>query len=273
MLTRNAIDRREAEMLIAEVLGATRAYVMAHPERTLDADQETKVNDWIARRAAGEPIAYLLGKREFYGRDFEISLATLIPRPETELLVEQALARISEHKSLETRSSASVLDMGTGSGVIAISVALAFAHDDVAITATDISPGALAIARKNAQELGASVEFIASSWYAALAGRKFDLIVSNPPYVAVDDKHLMQGDLRFEPLTALTDGSADGLDSIRVIVGDAAAHLHPRGWLLFEHGYDQADACRDLLLKSGFDNPISIRDLAGIPRVAVAQIR
>ncbi len=275
LLAQRTIDKRETEMLVAAVLGTTRAYVIAHPERALDADQEKVVCEWIARRASGEPMAYVLGTREFYGRDFQVSPATLIPRPETELLVEQALARITEHKRPEHRANASVLDMGTGSGAIAVSLALlaALAHDAVTVTATDISPGALDIARSNARNLGANVEFIAGSWYAELSGRKFDLIVSNPPYVAGNDVHLAQGDLRFEPRTALTDSSVDGLDSIRVIVGDAAAHLNPGGWLLFEHGYDQADACRDLLAHAGFNNLISCMDLAGIPRVAGGQIR
>jgi len=265
-------------MLIAEALSVTRAYVIAHPERVLDARQEKSVRDGIARRAAGEPMAYVLGTREFYGHYFEVSPATLIPRPETELLVEQALERLSDRKWLEHRTGASVLDMGTGSGAVAISLALAVAKvpalapHDVTVTATDISPDALEIARRNALKLHAAVEFVEASWYAGLMGRKFDLILANPPYVAGSDAHLAQGDLRFEPRTALTDGSADGLASIRAIVGGAAAHLNPGGWLLFEHGHDQADACRALLLKSGFDNPISCMDLAGISRVAGGQI-
>jgi release factor glutamine methyltransferase len=276
-LAQRAIGKREAEMLIAVALGTTRAYVIAHPERTLNIDEEEIVRGWIARRASGEPMAYVLGTREFYGRDFHVSPATLIPRPETELLVEQALARFSGSKWLGSRVSAGVLDMGTGSGAIAISIALALAFPDgeggVAVTATDISPAALEMARLNAKKLGATVNFILSNWYAELSGHKFDLIVSNPPYVAGKDIHLAQGDLRFEPKTALTDGSADGLASIRAIIAGAASHLAPDGWLLFEHGYDQADACGALLLKAGFDNLISYRDLAGIPRVAGGQIR
>lgn len=258
-------------MLVAATLGTTRAYVIAHPERALEAGHENIVQGWIKRRANGEPMAYLLGAREFYGRNFHVSPATLIPRPETELLVEQALVRLSEHKSSGSPSGAGVLDMGTGSGAVAISLALE--HDGASITATDISSGALDIARQNAQELGATVEFIACSWYTGLADRRFNLIVSNPPYVAGSDVHLGQGDLRFEPRTALTDGSADGLASIRTIIAGAAAHLVPGGWLLFEHGYDQACAVRELLLKSGFNNLICIRDLAGIDRVSGGQHR
>ncbi|MBL0121186.1 MAG: peptide chain release factor N(5)-glutamine methyltransferase [Betaproteobacteria bacterium] len=276
-LAQRAIAKREAEMLIAAALGTTRAYVIAHTERTLSVDEEEILRGWIARRASGEPMAYVLGTREFYGRDFHVSPETLIPRPETELLVEQALARISGNKWLESRPSAGVLDLGTGSGAIAISIALALTLPDgqggIAVTATDISPAALDTARLNAKKLGTMVDFIVSNWYAELSGRKFDLIVSNPPYVAGNDIHLVQGDLRFEPQAALTDGSTDGLDSIRTIIAGAAAHLVPYGWLLLEHGYDQADECRTLLLKAGFDNLISYRDLAGIPRVAGGQIR
>jgi release factor glutamine methyltransferase len=165
------------------------------------------------------------------------------------------------------------LDLGTGSGAIAVSLALelAAAYPGFRLSATDISPAALAVARGNAQRLGASIEFIGGSWYAGLANRRFDLIVANPPYVAGGDPHLAQGDLRFEPQTALTDGSADGLASIRNIVDGAVAHLEPGGWLLFEHGYDQAGACRELLLKAGFNNLISCMDLAGVPRVAGGQ--
>lgn len=271
LLELSTIDKREAEMLLAHVLANTRAYVLAHGERTLNEQEATLVHRLIARRAAGEPFAYLVGTREFYGHEFHVSPATLIPRPETELLVEQALARLSEHKWSEHRASASVLDLGTGSGAVAIS--LAMAHAKVSVTATDISASALEIARDNAHRLGAAVELIECSWYAGLAGRRFDLIVSNPPYVASGDAHLNQGDLRFEPPAALSDGSTDGLASIRRIVTDAPAHLNAGGWLLFEHGYDQAAAARDLLLKAGFNNHICARDLAGIERVSGGQIR
>ncbi len=258
-------------MILAHVLASTRAYVIAHGERTLDENEAVLARRLIVRRAAGEPFAYLVGTREFHGRDFHVSPATLIPRPETEHLVDQALARLAEHSLPDSRASASVLDLGTGSGAIAVTLALA--RPGTGVTATDVSTAALAIARANAQRLGAGVEFIASNWYETLAGRAFDLIVSNPPYVAGGDTHLAQGDLRFEPATALTDGSADGLASIRTIVAGAPAHLTPGGWLLFEHGYDQADAARDLLVKAGFNNLTCARDLAGIERVSGGQIR
>ena len=269
-------------MLLAYVLGVSRASIIAHPERLLDSTQKQLAEDLLARRADGEPIAYLTGAREFYGRNFIVSPATLIPRPETELIVDLALARLSSTKvpamSANARSTQihsgqplSVLDLGTGSGAIAVSIALE--RPDVMVVATDISGEALNIAAENARRLGARVELIESNWYATLAGRQFDLIVSNSPYVAGGDEHLAKGDLRFEPQTALTDNSVDGLSSIRTIIEGAVVHLHPSGWLLFEHGYDQRDACRALLLKAGFVNLTSVNDLAGIPRVAGGQIR
>ena len=266
---------------MAHALGVSRASIIAHPERLLDAAEEQFAQNFIERRAAGEPIAYLIGRREFYGRDFVVSPATLIPRPETELLIEQALARLNSHLSPGSRASAGVLpsdsnlgphilDLGTGSGAIAVSLALE--RPDAVVVAADLARDALKIAAENAQRLGAKVEFVESDWYANLGARKFDVIAANPPYVAGDDGHLSQGDLRFEPQIALTDGSGDGLGSIRIIIEGASSHLHPGGWLLFEHGYDQADACRALLLKAGFKNLISVNDLAGISRVAGGQI-
>ena len=276
------IGQREAQMMMARVLGVSRAVVIAHPERLLDEAQAQHVQQLFARRAAGEPIAYLLGTREFYGRDFRVSPATLIPRPETELLVELALRRFSDHMlsvsavnagSMQYAPSQTVriLDLGTGSGVIAITLALE--SPGTIVVAADISPDALTIAAENAARLNAQVALVESNWYANLAARRFDLIVANPPYIAYGDAHLSQGDLRFEPSLALTDQSGDGLDSIRAIVTGARDHLHPHGWLLFEHGYDQAPACRQLLLKAGFANLISMTDLAGISRVAGGQTR
>ena len=281
-LARPLIDMREAQMILAHVLGVSRALLIAHPERLLDAERALLVQSLFARRAAGEPIAYLLGMREFYGREFVVSPATLIPRPETELLVEQALVRLSGHLMPASRASASVsstidrshpnvLDLGTGSGAIAVSLALEC--PGVVVVAADISPDALKIAAENARRLNADVEFIESNWYVNMADRKFDLIVANPPYVAGGDEHLSQGDLRFEPQIALTDESTDGLTSIRAIIDGAPAHLHAGGWLLFEHGFDQAEAARELLLNSGFENLICMNDLAGIARVAGGQIR
>ena len=264
------IDRLDAQYLLANLLNVGRASLIAHPERVLDESTQRRFKAQVSERADGMPVAYILGTREFYGRDFRVSPATLIPRPETEFLVEQALARLSKQNRSANPTSTRVLDMGTGTGAIAISIALG---GEFSVTATDVSVDALEIARNNAVALGASVEFTKSNWFAELADRQFDLIVSNPPYVAGNDAHLTQDDLRFEPPNALTDGSADGLASIRTIVAGAPRHLAPGGWLLFEHGYDQAAAARELLLEAGFVDLICIRDLAGIERVSGGQIR
>lgn len=265
LVKQSPLSRREAEMIIERVLGSSRATVIAYPERMLDAAQEQQALAMIVRRAGGEPMAYILGSREFYSLDFSVTPAVLIPRPETELLVEQALARLS---SLPAPQGARLLDLGTGSGAIAISVARHFPAANV--TATDISGGALAVARQNARALGVPIRFIESDWFAALGSETFDLIVSNPPYVAAGDKHLAAGDLRFEPISALTDGAPgeNGLACIRRIIADAPQHLNKGGSLLFEHGYDQASACAELLAARGFRDLCSFNDLAGIARVA-----
>lgn len=263
------IDRLDAQYLLADLLGVGRASLIANPDRMIAPRQSEEFQRRVTARAAGQPVAYIVGTREFYGREFFVDEQVLIPRPETELLVEQALARLSGQKWSGDRTSARVLDLGTGSGAIAITLALESPASQV--TACDVSAAALAVASRNAGALDAAVAFIVSDWYAALANRTFDLIVSNPPYVAGNDAHLAEGDLRFEPTTALTDGSADGLASIRAIIAGAPVHLTPGGWLLLEHGYDQAAAVRDLLLNSGFNNLICIKDLAGIERVSGGQ--
>ena len=265
-----SIDRIDAQYLLCHLLATGRASLIAHPERRLSAEQVAAYEALVVSRAGGTPVAYLTGTREFYGRDFVVNRHVLIPRPETELIVEQALARLSGQQWPAGRTGAGVLDMGTGSGAIAVTLALEQPQSQV--TACDVSADALDTARQNAARLKATVEFIESDWYTALAGRRFDLIVANPPYVAGADAHLGQDDLRFEPPRALTDGSADGLASIRGIIAGAPQHLNPGGWLLLEHGYDQAAACRDLLLKAGLQNPICIKDLAGIDRVSGGQI-
>lgn len=244
-------------MLLRHVLGATSAQLAAHPERTVDATQVARYDGCVARRAAGEPIAYLLGAREFHGREFRVTPAVLIPRPETELLVEVALAKLGGI------ARPRILDLGAGSGCVAITLALE-AHADVA--ASDISAEALVVARDNAARLGASVDFIDSDWFSAVEGQ-FDLIVGNPPYIAEGDAHLAQGDLRFEPPRALASGT-DGLDAIRRIIAEAPRHLVPGGWLFLEHGYDQAEAMRTLLAEAGFTSIEQYRDLAGIVRVS-----
>ncbi|HEX9390538.1 MAG TPA: peptide chain release factor N(5)-glutamine methyltransferase [Usitatibacteraceae bacterium] len=265
LIKQSPLIRRESEMIIEHVLGISRAAVIAHSGRVLDDSQEQQALQMIARRAGGEPMAYILGSREFYGLDFMVTPDVLIPRPETELLVEQALARLS---SLPAPEGARMLDLGTGSGAIAISVARHFPA--VNVTATDVSRRALAVAQRNAAAQGVKVNFIDSDWYSALGNKTFDLIVANPPYIAAGDKHLAEGDLRFEPITALTDGVAggNGLACIRHIVNDAPPHLNNGGWLLFEHGYDQSSVCAGLLDARGFADVCSFNDLAGIPRVA-----
>jgi release factor glutamine methyltransferase len=213
----------------------------------------------VARRLDGEPIAYIVGKREFFGLHFNVGPAVLIPRPDTELIVERALERLPQ-------GHARLLDMGTGSGAIA--VAVAHTRPDADVSALDVSPDALAVAQANAAANGARVRFLHSSWFDALAaGETFDVIASNPPYIAAGDAHLAQGDLRFEPVGALTD-HADGLSALRIIIEGSPRHLMAGGWLLLEHGYDQAAAVRTLLADGGFSDVRSWQDLAGIERVS-----
>ncbi|MEP7068637.1 MAG: peptide chain release factor N(5)-glutamine methyltransferase [Usitatibacter sp.] len=259
------IERVDAHVLMAHVLGVNRAWLAANPMRVLTESEDAKVDMLVTRRALGQPVAYLVEKREFYGRDFGVGPDVLIPRPETETLVEAALARLATHVS-SPMPRPSCVDLGTGSGVLAVT--LACERPNAAITASDVSAGALEVARRNAEANGGRVELVQGSWYAPLEGRRFDMIVANPPYVAGEDAHLAQGDLRFEPAGALTDGSRDGLDSIRAIVAGASDHLNRHGWLLLEHGYDQAPQVEALLRIAGLREIVAIADLAGIPRVA-----
>jgi len=268
--------RIEVQMLLQQVLGVSRAHLLAHPEQALDEAQAAAYRTLLQRRLAGEPLAYILGEREFFGLTFRVTPATLIPRPDTELLVELALQRTPNPNPNPSRPplirggvsehAFHVLDLGTGSGAIALSIA--HARPEAEVTALDASPDALEVAQENARRLNiANVRLLRSDWFSALAGERFDLIVSNPPYIADGDTHLAQGDLRFEPRTALASG-ADGLDDIRRIVAGAKQHLNPGGWLLFEHGYDQAERARELLLLEGYAEVFSARDLAGIERVS-----
>ncbi len=285
--------RIEVQLLLQQVLGASRAYLLAHPEQIPDATQTAAYRELLRRRLQGEPLAYILGEREFFGLIFKVTPATLIPRPETELLVELALQRLPSPPASPSPSAPvpavllpsppapfppageggrtagrglRVLDLGTGSGAIALSIA--HARPDVEVTAVDASPDALEVARWNARLLDLdNVRLVQSDWFAALPGERFDMIVSNPPYIATGDVHLKQGDLRFEPVSALASGS-DGLDDIRRIVAAAPAHLQSGGWLLFEHGYDQAARVRELLQQAGLGEVFSARDLAGIERVS-----
>lgn len=268
---RGQIDIGEARLLLRHVLGASTAWLEAHRDDVLSRDALEAYAVLVERRACGEPIAYVLGFREFYGREFSVTPATLIPRPETELLVEIALGKVMRsgiHEDGAGGTAGSVrqlLDLGTGSGCVAITLALEL--PEALVAAADISPEALAIAHANATLLGADVSFVESDWFERFADQRFDLVVGNPPYVAAGDPHLAQGDLRFEPPGALHCG-ADGLDAIRRIVAAAPRHLVPGGWLFLEHGYDQAAALADLLAAAGFADIEQHRDLAGIVRVS-----
>jgi release factor glutamine methyltransferase len=255
------MDPVDNRILLCHAMGLSRVSLITQSERALSADEAQRFAALARRRLDGEPVAYIIGQREFFGLPFEVSAAVLIPRPDTELLVELTLERLPPQGR--------VLDMGTGSGAIA--VALAHTRRDADVTALDVSPAALDVARRNAAANGARVTFLHSDWYAALDGQPpFDVIASNPPYIASGDRHLSEGDLRFEPAGALTD-HADGLSALRIIVAGARRHLLPQGWLLMEHGYDQAAAVRDLLTAQGYTNVQSWTDLAGIERVSGAQ--
>lgn len=251
--------RLDAEVLLAHVLDKPRTYAIAWPARTLPGEALAYFNTLVERRAAGQPVAYLTGEREFWSLALKVDDAALIPRPETELLVERATTVIE-------RSAASrVLDLGTGSGAIALALALRFPR--LAVTASDVSAAALRVAEANRKALGAdNVELRESDWFMAL-GDGYDVIVANPPYVASDDPHLEQGDVRFEPRVAL-DGGRDGLDGLRKIIGEAPQHLLRGGWLLLEHGFDQGGAVRELLQAAGFSSVDTHRDPAGHERVS-----
>ena len=248
---RASIPLREARLLLCHVLGVTHAALEAHPERKVSPGHTAAFSALVARRAAGEPIAYLSGRREFYGLDFRVTPDVLIPREETELLADIAVGQPAQR----------ILDLGTGSGCLAIAVARQLPQAEV--TAVDVSAAALAVARGNAERHGVRVRFLQGDWFAPLAGERFDLILANPPYVAEADPHLAQGDVRFEPRSALASGP-QGLDDIRRIIAGAPARLAPGGRLYFEHGYDQAQAVAALLAAAGFTGIEHRQDLAGI---------
>jgi len=250
--------------LLAHVTGKARSHFLAWPERAIPPEQESEFADLVERRCEGEPIAYITGRREFWSREFLVTPDVLIPRPETELLVEVAL-----EKAPPDRPSR-ILDLGTGSGAIAIT--LAMERPLAQITAVDSSPAALAVAQSNAGRLGArNVRFLLSDWYEALdPGEKFDLIVSNPPYIAENDLHLAEGDVRFEPCSALKSGE-DGLDDLDRIAGAASRHAHRGTWLMLEHGFDQALAVCETLRAAGFTSNFSRFDLQGHQRVTGGQ--
>ena len=253
-------ERVDAEALLLHVLRQPRSWLFAHADDALDTDVRTAFEALVARRAAGEPVAYLTGRRGFWTLELEVTPATLIPRPETELLVELALERLPRDMACR------VADLGTGSGAIAL--ALASERPQAQVVATDASADALTVACRNAQRLGiANVRFVQGDWLAPLVGERFALVVSNPPYIEAADPHLAQGDLRYEPAAALASG-ADGFDAIRRIVADACAHLEPGGWLLFEHGWNQGDAARALLREAGYVQVFTAQDLEARDRVS-----
>ncbi|WP_459624535.1 peptide chain release factor N(5)-glutamine methyltransferase [Burkholderia sp. 3C] len=264
LLRASPLDAVDARILLGHALGWTRTQLITRADAPLDADAAARYQALEARRLAGEPVAQLVGSREFFGLAFDVTPDVLIPRPDTEVLVEAAL------DALDGIAMPAVLDLGTGSGAVA--VAIASARPDARVWALDRSPAALAVARGNARKLldparpGGPLQFLDSDWYSALdPAARFHAIVSNPPYIARHDPHLDQGDLRFEPRGALTD-DADGLSAIRLIAAGAPAFLLPRGALWIEHGYDQAGAVREIVAAAGFGEVASLADLAGIER-------
>ncbi len=258
------LPRAEVRMLVSHVLKRDAAWLVSHDDEAPTYDERLRIESLSASRAAGEPMAYLLGEREFFGRTFFCSPAALIPRPETEHLVERVLTLVEG--ALEPK----ILDIGTGTGCIAITLGLECAGAQV--SALDVSTEALELARKNAEYLQArNVDFVHSNWFAAVAAdAKFDVIVSNPPYIMPGDAHLTQGDLRFEPAIALAD-SVDGLESYRQLASGSIRHLRDGGWLVVEHGYDQGESVPALLKKHAFTDVSTGLDLAGHPRVTAAR--
>lgn len=254
--------RLDAELLLAAALGKPRSFLHTWPERVVSGEAAELYASYLARRRNGEPVAYILGRQGFWSLDLEVAPHTLIPRPDTELLVETALA-------LVPAAPARVLDLGTGSGAIVL--ALACERPLWRLIGVDRIDDAVALAERNRVRLQLdNVEFRESHWFSTLGAERFDLIVSNPPYIAARDPHLDEGDVRFEPSSALVSG-ADGLDDIRLIVSEAPAHLNAGGWLLLEHGYDQAAAVRELLARQGFEAVESRRDLGGHERISLGR--
>lgn len=259
----SATPRLDAEVLIMHVCGLDRSSLITRHETTLTSEQLNMLENLLHRRKRGEPVAYLIGLREFWSMELNVTPATLIPRPETELLVEKALEHIP-HEAGWT-----IADLGTGSGAIAL--AIAKERPRCRVIATDNSPAALEVAKSNARKFSlTNIEFREGDWFAPLTGEALDMIVSNPPYIRAGDPHLTQGDVRFEPATALVSG-ADGLDAIRHIALHAREFLKPGGWLLFEHGWDQAVATGELLRQHGYRDMVCHRDLAGHARVAACR--
>lgn len=261
LLRESGLPRYEAELLLRTALGCERICLIAHAEDTVDSSSARTAQAWFARRRSGEPVSYITGWREFYGLALRVTADVLIPRSETELIVDLALERVP------LGSSARVLELGTGSGAIAI--AFASLRPEWRITATDVSEKALDVARRNSQEHAVEIDFARSDWFESIGPGPFDLIASNSPYVAAGDPHLERGDVRFEPRVALV-GGGDGLACIRRIAVGARQRLRPGGSLLLEHGYDQAESCVALLRELGYSGVVDFRDLAGLPRVSAA---
>ncbi|PJD08325.1 protein-(glutamine-N5) methyltransferase, release factor-specific [Enterobacter mori] len=261
-LSESESPKRDAEILLEHVTGKSRTYLLAFGETLLTAEQEAQLAALLARRKTGEPVAHLVGEREFWSLPLYVSAATLIPRPDTECLVEQALARLST-------AACSILDLGTGTGAIA--VALATERPDCTVTAVDVMPDAVTLAQRNVERLGlGNVTVLQSSWFTALENRLFALIVSNPPYIDEHDPHLAQGDVRFEPLTALV-AANEGLADLDHIVTTSRQHLLPGGWLLVEHGWTQGNAVRALFTNAGYREVATCRDYGGNERLTLGQ--
>lgn len=254
---------RCAEILLQYVLQMSRASLYAHPEQILSSEQSEQYHALIQQRQQGTPIAYLIGQRSFWTFELKVSTATLIPRSETELIIERTLALADATLPL------TILDLGTGTGAIAL--ALAAERPRWKITACDQSEQALAIAKENARVLQLPIQFIQSDWFEAFAQQRFDMVISNPPYLAIDDPHLQQGDLRFEPQSALVSGQ-DGLDALRHIIMHSHLHLNPQGLLIVEHGYDQGERVCDLFQKNGYKNVQSWSDWQNHPRVCSGRL-
>ncbi|MDT3608242.1 peptide chain release factor N(5)-glutamine methyltransferase [Cronobacter dublinensis] len=263
-LTDSESPRRDAEILLGFVTGRTRTFILAFGETALADDELTRLDALLARRVQGEPVAYLTGQREFWSLPLEVSAATLIPRPDTECLVEQALARLPA-------APCRILDLGTGTGAIAL--ALACERPDCQVTALEVIPEAVELARRNAQRLGIdNVTVLQSHWFSALTDARFSLIVSNPPYIDGDDPHLTQGDVRFEPKSALVAPNA-GLADLDAIITGARRFLENDGWLLVEHGWRQGGAVRELFTRAGYHGVETCRDYGGNERLTLGQYR
>lgn len=255
--------RRDAEILLGHVTGRARTYILAFSETVLTRDEEAQLTQLLARRKTGEPVAHLVGEREFWSLPLYVSAATLIPRPDTECLVEQALARLPA-------TPARIVDLGTGTGAIAL--ALASERADCLVTAVDVMPDAVALAQRNLERLGLlNVTVLQSSWFAALADQQFEMIVSNPPYIDECDPHLAEGDVRFEPRSALV-AADQGLADLSHIIMQSRRHLVSGGWLLLEHGWTQGEAVRNLFQQAGFHHVETCRDYGGNERLTAGKL-